>query len=310
MFENKFVNLLLKLFPRSKWNLLSNLLARASIPNIGSPISFRRNGFSLKEINLLEISELERNKFLDFCYPIDMPNREKEITLDCQYWRYASIFLVLNRAHEIVGHVQYIPKKENNKIPVEFGIITDSENIFRPDLNEIPNGKFAEIYRCRRSNNLQGMDSVVVISMLFKALWAKIIQTNTAYSYITFDSMINELRNLYVRKLSFSDPNISLHFGENKKKWKLLFKDWTAHENFFASIGKPHFYLQTWVRKNLKQKNLRIPQFKPVAADLISEEETLLFANVYGTNQNQTAMRRRVLEQADEKTPAHEGLSR
>jgi hypothetical protein len=298
MFTKKILNLLLKIVPQSKWNLFSNVLARVSIPNIGSPIAFHYRGFSLKEINLLKIGEHERQKILDFCYPLATPDRTIEIELDRQYWHDAATFIVVNKLNEIVGNVQFIPKKKNKKIPVEFGHVDSSENISLPYFNKIPNGKCSEVYRCRRSMNLKRFESVIVISMLFKAIWAKVIQTNTTYSYITFDSQLNELKNLYIRKLSFANPGVFLTFGETSKKWSLLVKDWIEHEKTFASLGKSQFHLITWVRKNLKKKNLRI---RPVTGQLLSRNPTVLQTQIVSPRHNQMRVRNHILKNVRKK---------
>jgi hypothetical protein len=226
-----------------------------------------------------------------------MADRENEIDIDHQYWADASTFIVVNKLNnEIVGDIQFIPKKNNNKIPVEFGSIIPPENISLLNSFKIPGGNFSEIYRCRRSMTLKGIESVIVISMLFKAIWAKVIQTNTAYSYITFDPLLNELRNLYVRRLSFSNPGVFLSFNGSSKKWSLLVKDWIKHETSFATLGKSQFYLLTWVRKNLKKKNLHIrPPLRPVTARLFPENKTALFTRVVKTGKHQSRARRRIL---------------
>ncbi|MDD5675743.1 MAG: hypothetical protein PHC61_16355 [Chitinivibrionales bacterium] len=282
MFQNKLTNLLLNITPQKHWNVLSNLLCRLSLPTIGSPIAFSYNDFVLKEYYVPQMDTALREKFLHFCYPADMHDRAEEILIDHQYWNDAATFVVFNKAQEIVGCMQFIPKTEANKIPVEFAhVVNDSDACDRDfDIHQkTPFGKFAESYRCRRSPELKGDEAVAVVSMLFKATWAKTVQTKTEYIYITYRSGDRGLQNLYSRKLNFQNPGIAVQFGNSPDRWTLLVKDCRLHERAFATLSKPHFFLQTWVRKNCKKKNLNVPA-QAVAPHFLSEEDTVLFASV------------------------------
>jgi hypothetical protein len=293
MLENKYVNYLLDRIPKSKWNALSNLLARLSLSYIGSPILFTHKNFVLREYRIAEMSKTLREKFLNFCYPAEIHDRADEILIDRQYWEYASTFIVFNVEKEIVGCVQFIPKNGNNKIPVEYAHVVNDLGSNGSDFNvqqHTPNGTFAEIYRCRRSEKLQGMDSVFVISMLFKAIWAKVIQTKTEFSYISYNPEIRDLKNMYIRKLAFENPGISLRFGSADKEWQLLFKNWATHETSFSAISKPHFYLQTWVRQGLKERNLTVLPIISCPATVLTEEDTVLFATVVQAQRQKAAV--------------------
>jgi hypothetical protein len=242
------------------------------------------------------------DRFLDFCFPADLPNRQEEILLDHQYWNDASTFVISNRSNEIVGIIQFIPKKQDNKLPCEFGRAVPSENLPSTALNAIANGTLAEIYHCRKSMTLKGMDSVIVVAMLFKAVWAKVIQTNTSYSFISFDPQLNDLRNMYIRRLAFLNTGIFLSFNNDPKKWSLLFKDWKENEKKFATLGKSQFYLLTWARKNLKKKNLRIPpgvaSHQPAfASPPATKDKPVLFTQIINKD--------RIQADADPQIPDH-----
>ncbi|HUI91028.1 MAG TPA: hypothetical protein VLX68_02165 [Chitinivibrionales bacterium] len=218
-----------------------------------------------------------RKKFLAFCYPNDVPDNKKEVEIDLQYWGSTTTFLVFSGQEKIEGCVQFIEKKIGGKIPAEFGHVVDSIDGGK-EASAVPKGTYSEIYRCRRSRELHGKDSVLVVAMLFKAIWAKVIQTGIEYSYITFDPDNHALRNLYLRKLAFKDPKITLQFGNNAKPWGLLYADWADVDRNLASRGPNSFLLATWIRQGLKQKN---PRFPAVKTDLpISEDDAVLFAQV------------------------------
>ena len=302
MFENKLVDLLLKLVPQSKWNLLSNLFSRMSIPTIGSPISFKYGNFTIKEFNLLKMDKLQKEKFLEFCYPLDMADRKKEIKIDRQYWRTAATFIVFDANDSIIGCAQYISKIYGSRLPVEFAHVIEKSETSNCDIgiffkSILPHGSCAEIYRCRRSFGINRHDSFLVVHMLFKALWAKIIQESAQYIYITFNPIAHELYNLYIRKLCFQNPGILVRFGNNPQNWELLIKDCLYQENELAALSPSHFIMQTWFRKNLRKKNLRIRPHGPVTARLISPKKTVLRTHVVLPCQSQTSARRHLLRQ-------------
>jgi hypothetical protein len=302
MFENKIVNPFLKIVPQSNWNYLSNAVAVASLPTIGSPISFSFQNFKLKEFDLLKSDEVEKKKFLNFCYPLDIADREKEIEIDHQYWRNSSTFIILNENDSIKGCAQYICPKDDSPIPAELTHIVDKSGAMKDrsaifNKKTMPGGSYAEIYRCRRSFDLKCSDAFSVVYILFKALWAKTIQESVRYIYITFDPENKELYNLYIKRLCFLDPGITVRFDNSAKDWKLLVKDCLYQEKKLASLSRTHFFMQTWFRKNLKKKNLRIkPSLRPVAAQVFSEDKIALISQVIPTGQKQSRARRRILE--------------
>jgi hypothetical protein len=282
MFDNKVTDFLLKKVPQDKWNFFSNVLARFSFPTIGSPISFKCKNLYLKEFSIPTMANSMKETFLLFCYPPEIYNRDEEILLDQQYWKDAATFLVFNTSQEIVGCVQFIPKTTTNKIPVEYSHVVKSLNVDYLNITnnfKLPLGQFAEVYRFRRSFSLKGEDATNVVSILFKAIWIKTIQTSTDYLYISYNSGNHELKNLYLRKLHFQNPKVTVQFGNDPTLWNILIKDCQWHEKKFAELSKPHFFLQTWVRKNSKKLNL---EAKPqsTSSPLLSEEDTILFASV------------------------------
>lgn len=283
MFDNKVIDFLLNKIPQDKWNYFSKVLARFSIPYIGSPISFQIKSFTIKEYSISDMDTTLMENFLSFCYPLNASNRALEIDLDRQYWKNASTFLVFDSSKKIVGCLQFIFKTSTNKIPVEYAFVKNDLDIgnnppqshFKPS-----SGKYAEIYRCRRSFDLTGVQASIVIAALFKAAWIKTIQTSTEHICISYDAQNKGLKNLYCKKLFFQNPKIALLFGDDPKQWNLLIKDCLLHETNFANLSKEHFYLQTWFRKNSIDKNLKVPAIPPVSSPVLSEEDTILFASV------------------------------
>ena len=285
MLKSPLLNALLKRFPKQRWNQLSSLYTLFTPPTIGSPITFRYNDLQLIEYTTTEMPPSVFNAFLDFCYPADIPGRDKEIDCDREnYWEGTPTFLVYKYS-EIVGCVQVVPKTATQKLPVEYA------SVLKPDgtldrliiSSLIPCDNVTEIYRCRRSFNLNRMEAINVLLMLYKALWAKVIQLGTAYTCISFDSSKGDLKSLYVNKIAFTDPGITLRFGSDGKKWNLLLKDWAEHERSYATISKSHFFLQTWFRSSLRKKHLRLPKQqpkKPVAAGIIAGTTVLYATNV------------------------------
>lgn len=251
MLINILTNSLLNITPKKNWNHLSHIIANLSIPFITSPINFKHNGFILKEFPIDKNQDI-LEKFLEFCYPINMPNRNKEIKLDQYYWKNTSTFIVFNQTGNITGCMQFISKNQHNKIPFEFADFTKPNNNHNhPLLYNASHAKHAEIYRYK---SLPGKNSLSISKMLFKACWIKIIQTETEYVYLTYNYLNRQLFNLYTKKLFFMDPGIYAYFKNNPSKWHLLIKDCHLTEKKFATLNKHSFHLQTWFRKNCIKK--------------------------------------------------------
>ena len=243
------------------WDHISHVYSFFSRPFIGSPIKFKGpGGLYIEEFSILEMPELLRRQFIEFCYPQDLQNRFEEINCDRQYWSSASTFLVFDENAKILGCSQYIVRNKNLKLPVEYGrtveAIPDRGHF---DISQsVGENKSAEIYRLRRSFDVSKRIVGDIVNMLFKALWAKIVQTQTAYVYITCSGDSKELFNLYSHRLFFEDTGIRMSYGQNPKKWCLLRKDCCLHEKRFATLSYNHFQMQTYFRTNLKQKRLCI----------------------------------------------------
>lgn len=289
MFKNPLLNALLKRFPQTTWNQVSSLYTLFTLPTIGSPVSFSHKNFELKEYTTEHMPHEVLENFLNFCYPPDMPDREKEIECDQRnYWQ-KNITFIVYKDTRIVGCVQIVPKTATQHLPVEFASVCRENEPPSPlDLSElVPDNNITEIYRCRRSFDLNRMEAIDVLLMLYKALWAKVIQLGTAYTCISFDSSKKDLKSLYVNKIAFTDPDITIQFGSDPKKWNLLVKDWAEHERSFATISKSHFYLQTWFRSSLKKKHLHLkkpPRRKPVDATTGTGETVLCTQNIMVPN--------------------------
>ncbi|MBN1308739.1 MAG: hypothetical protein JXA18_12520 [Chitinispirillaceae bacterium] len=243
------------------WNAFSCFCAGFSRPTVGSPVSFDHQQFHLEEFPADKMPEPIHQKFIAFCYPADMPDRQQQIECDRRlYWCNTSTFLVFNRQRNIVGCIQVVFKTTGTKLPVEYASIVTRDGTKRSFTIRrfVPYGAVTEIYRCRRSFDLDKMEAVNVLMMLFKAVWAKTIQAGTAFSCISYDASKTDLRHMYLKKLAFDDPGVSLTFGTDSRRWSLLIKDWEFHEKKYAALSTTHFYLQTWGRMSLKKKHLHI----------------------------------------------------
>ena len=246
MFNNIFINFALRHLPREKWNGLSSFCACFSLPTIGSPIKFTHRNFYLEEFATHELASPLLQQFLNFCYPADAPDREQQIDFDRQlYWKDSTTLLAFNSRRDIVGCIQVIPRNNGRRLPVEYAAVVKVGGL-KTHFNIrgiIPCDNVTEVYRCRRSFDLNKIEAVNVLLMLFKAVWAKTIQTGTAFSCISFDSSKADLRHMYLHKLAFFDPGISLTFGTDPRCWSFMIKDWNFHEKKYASLSKTHFYL-------------------------------------------------------------------
>jgi hypothetical protein len=284
MFENKYINLILDRLPKKYWNNFSRFIAFFSLRTIGSPIEFSYSEFTLREYDLLKTDETFLNKFLDFCYPADeIPDREKEIQIDKQYWPATSTYIITRNGDEkIVGCIQAIEKTDEIKLPVEYSsvkeqLICDSDSGWK---TEVPHGRMSEIYRCRKAADVIGKDAVIVISMLFKAIWAMSVNKSMDYSVLSFNSSNHQLHKMYTRKLNFKDSGIEVQYSGSPNMWKLLFCKWTDQEENYSSISKAHFHLLTWFRSGMILER-SVVQEAQYDHPLITEEETILFANVF-----------------------------
>ena len=259
---HRYIMPILRCIPKGMWNEFSSLCASFAARTIGSPIRFYHKQFLLEEYPTCSLPDDLLQKFLTFCYPSDLPDRQRQIDCDRKlYWQNSATLLVFDRAGVIVGCIQIVFGSDKQKLPVEYARIATEEGTLKPfDIRQfIPSGNITEIYRCRRSFDLNRMEAIHVLMMLFKAVWAKTIQCNTAYSCISFDPAKNDLRHMYISKLSFTDPGISLTFGDDSKRWSLLVKDWASNETQYAAESTTHFYIQTWARMGLKQMHLKLP---------------------------------------------------
>jgi hypothetical protein len=250
------------LFNRRWWNRISHFYAFFTLPNIGSPIHFNGPcGMSLKEENIFTMSEPERREFLSFCYPEDMPDRFKEIKYDRQYWAHTTLLIVRDDDGQIIGCVQLVHKINATKLPVEYAAMAEgaarTDRLFSTE-PLIGNHHAVEIYRLRRSFEVDAHKAPMLITMLFKAIWAKTIQSQIRYLFLSFDIQSMELGNLYKRRLDFEDTGARIHYPGCKRTWMVLCKDCLKHEMEYATMSPKNFFFQTYCRANLKRKRYPI----------------------------------------------------
>jgi hypothetical protein len=253
--NNVLIDSVLNHLPRNNWNFLCSLCASFSFPTIGSPIRFSYNSYTLEEYPTNELPQELYPKFIEFCYPMDLPDRLQQIEYDRElYWKDTSTFIVFDATGEIVGCIQIILRSTSTKLPVEYAdVVGVNGEIKKFDLKSVvPHGEVTEIYRCRRSFALKEMGTFCVLLMLFKAVRVKSVQLGTAYSCVSFDARERGLHHLYCKKLAFVDPGIPLAFGSDPTRWSLLVKDWDFHEKKFAALSKKQFYMQIWFRKGVR----------------------------------------------------------
>ncbi len=259
MQQHTLVDPILDRLPRNHWNSFSRLLSFFTVPTIGSPVEFWCKGFTLKEYDLQTAPEMVLHQYFLFCYPageIEDPHGEFEI--DKQYFSSAFTFIITRDSdNTIVGCIQLIARNETVKLPVEYSVVEGEKKGCHSKqrvLELLPNGNYAEIYRCRKAPSLTGEESVIVVPMLFKAALAKLFQTNIDYSILSFDKSNVSLRNLYCRKLAFKRSGISVLYPEQDKKWEVLYIPTLFFIEEFASVSKTHFKLITYFRSNLKKR--------------------------------------------------------
>jgi len=266
--NNKIMDITLKKLPVQYWNILNFALAYCSKPTIGSPVEFTgEHGLHLKEyLSFNNIPENLRRKFIDFCYPSDLEHRDEEIECDrINYWPHCSFFIVFDKDNNVVGTLLFIKRTKTNKLPVEYSfIVSDNKNKGeRFNIEEdIGEKKSIELYRLRRSFDINIRVAIPLVTMLFKAVWTKCIQEKIDFMYLSCSNTNTELKNMYGNRLAFEDPGIKISYNRNDS-WTLLRKDCCQHDKKFATESQKNFYLQLFVRANLKKKLLYKPQPLP-----------------------------------------------
>ncbi|NLG18536.1 MAG: hypothetical protein GX556_14475 [Fibrobacter sp.] len=283
-----YIDMILESLPRKKWNSFSLLISYLTFPYIGSPIRFSFRGFTIKEYDLTSAPEEIVREYFKFCYPSDeIEEPEREFDIDRQYWPSAQTFIVTrNSDGKIAGCMQLVHKTGKINLPVECSRKSCNGGSGEVDLQGFFKGNnLVEFYRCRRSMELTGAESAVVVPMLFKAGFAKTIQKKNDYCMLSYDSKNSMLRNLYLRKLAFKECGVSIKYPGCDKEWDLLYVPTHFWYNEFASISKTHFSLITYFRKNLK--------FQRTPARDKSEEYQLklpvIFAEVLKGTENKKA---------------------
>jgi hypothetical protein len=247
-----------RIFHPRYWNTISHLYSFFTRPYIGSPVEFSGfYGLYLKEYNLLSMPESLRRAYLNFCYPEAMHNRSMEIEYDRRYWPHASTLIVWDQPQRIIGTVQLIRRELTPKLPIEFGVVAQGSpgagKMF--DVGADSGGASSmEIYRLRRTFDIDSHKAPMLVTMMFKAIWAKIIETRTRYLYLSYDSGSAELGNLYQRRLDFKNIGVPLCYGGSGKQWNVLRKDCLLHEREYANMSPKNFLFQTYCRTNLKRK--------------------------------------------------------
>ncbi len=274
-----FTDKILERLPRDKWNSFSLFISSLSFPFIGSPIRFSYRGFTIKEYDLSSAPEGLIREYFKFCYPADeIKNPEREFEIDRQYWPSAQTFIVTrNNESKIAGCMQLVHKNDKINLPVECSRKSRNGGTCEVDLpGHFHGSNFVEFYRCRKSMELTGAESAVVVPMLFKAGFAKTIQMNNDYCMLSYDSNNRMLRNLYLRKLAFKESGITIKYPGCDKEWDLLYVPTHFWYNEAASISKTHFYMITSFRNNLKIRQAQIRK----KTDNFQSKETVIFAEV------------------------------
>ena len=206
--------------------------------------------------NITEMPDDLLKNFVDFCYPKDMEKCKNEIEIDKKcYWPYASTFIVFYKKDNIAGSVLFIQKNEERKLPVEKSFIASGNGKVGDPFNvykDIGNHKVAEIYRLRKSFEVKPRKGYSIIRMLFKAVWVKVVQTNTEYLYCTVDPDKHDLIKLYTN-LGFDDIGVNVNYIHSSKEWKVLRLDCLKFDKYYSTKGRFKFSRMKYFRKNLKK---------------------------------------------------------
>ena len=209
-------------------------------------IEFKCQSFYLKEFYApsMDISLLK--EFLEFCYL----GNEDDIDIDYKYWIDSRLFLVFHES-KIVGCVSLITKNRE-KLPTEYSTLINYNINFDTSIDT--KEKVGEIYRLKVLPNMNR-----IAMMLFKAICISANQENLIYTYISYDLQSSSLKNLYLKKLIFSDAGLVITY-DNKKEWGLLRKDWIFHENKFKEISKRHSEIFMFFNENVKSRSFKIEE--------------------------------------------------
>jgi hypothetical protein len=265
--KEKQINFLLKNIDKKHWDTLSFLISSCTFPLINSPLKYSGPyGLQFQQYpKLREMPEEIKKKYLNFYYPQDMPDRQKAIDYDSEYWPYASVFLVFNRVGDIVGCALYIVKTRDNKLPIENSKIVSRQSINNENFNiEKDRGVFnsekgiynsVEIYGLKKAANAEKRTRPSIGHMLFKACVAKSLLDNVEYMYITCTDKLKSLVNMYKNKLAFRDTNHSVTYDMGKTEWKALRRNCVYCDEKLATLSTKHFHLQTFFREGLKKKS-------------------------------------------------------
>lgn len=258
--NSKYIDFILEKLNSKYWNIFSLFLSNLTIPIIGTPIKFKGPyGFYLQEFkNIKDIPSEKLSEFMKFRYPKNMKNRESEIAYNKEYLSYASIFVVFDSKnnHKIIGCVIFLPKIKGKKLPVENGNIVSND--IKEKFDTFRNSgtyKVAEIYHLKRCPSIERQKISSLVNMLFKAVWNKVIQTDTKFTYLTYKFDLIESRNMYMKKLPFSDINIKISY-DSIIQWNVLRDDCVFHDKKLATLSRSQFNLQTYFRLNAKKKTL------------------------------------------------------
>jgi hypothetical protein len=256
----KLIELVIAYVPSEYWNTCSILLALVSKPTIGSPIKFqgeKDENLMVQEFAIGAMSEHTFEKFLLFCYPPDMLHRDQEIEIDKRvYWQHASVFLVIDNKENIIACVMYIDASNGTILPIGNGIIALGNGEIGKCFSVAENAgnhSAAEIYRLRRSFAIGRKQVIPVVNMIFKAIWAKAVQSRADYLYCTVEETRKELIGIYEKRLNFEDIKVTLCYGDGSTLWKAYRMNCAWHDKKYATVSKDKFLLQTYVRSNLSQ---------------------------------------------------------
>jgi len=245
------------------WNSISYLYSSFTWPTIGSPVQFQGDfGMSLSEHSFCLMNDAERREYLGFCYPEEMEHRDAEIACDRRYFPGSSLLIIRKSGGTIIGSVQLVHRDRAGRLPIEFALLPpDSAGCarsFNVEKDAGP-GKAVEIYRLRRSFAVDSHQAPMLVTMLFKAIWAKIIETGTRFLHLSYDADSAHLGNLYRHRLDFRDTGKRVRYPGSEKEWAVLRKDCLEHELEYAGKSPRNFYFQTYCRAHLKRKRYRVP---------------------------------------------------